>query len=164
MMLLLAGVTDIAGLLDAHMNVVYAARQGARTGAVLNNQQWADCAIVGAIQAVLTSQPSLTLTQITIYQADGTGQDIGTHEIYPGTSNCSAPATAPSPGPIVNGWPSTARNNTTFPSEDSIGVKLTYSYQWQFGLVGSGVYAASDSAIFPLNVAGEPTPLPTGSG
>jgi Flp pilus assembly protein TadG len=164
MMFLLAGVTDIAGLLDGHMNVVYAARQGARTGAVLNNQQWADCAIVGAIHAVLANQPNITLTQITIYQADSTGQDDGTHEIYPGNSNCLAPATAPSPGPIVDGWPSTTRTNTTFPSEDSIGVQLNYSYQWQFGLVGSGTFSTSDFAVFPLNVAGEPTPLPTGAG
>src|SRR5579863_9089228 len=72
-MLLVAGVTDIGTLLDDHVDIVYAARQGARTGAVLGPVAGADCAIVNAVYASLQNQPNLTPTQVTIYDADANG-------------------------------------------------------------------------------------------
>ena len=172
MMFLLTGVTDIAGLLDVHIAVVYAARQGARTGSVMGPVTGADCAIVGAIHASLISQPSLTATQIIIYQATSTtnGKYTGTQnaEIYPGNSDCRGtlietqnpvtlvwtPVT-----PSVNTWPSTTRNNSPF-TEDSLGVEIDYSYQFQFNLLGTN-FSASDYAVVPMNPSGTPTPTPT---
>jgi hypothetical protein len=160
-MFLLAGVTDLAGLLDAHMNVVYAARQGARTGAVMGLQGAADCAVVGAVQAALTFQPNMTLTQIIIFKADPvTGLNTtGFQQIYPGNADC-VNGVLTQAAQAGSNWAPSLRVNTPF-AEDSIGVQLTYSFQWQFNLLGSGTFQAADAAVYPINPAGEPTPIPT---
>ena len=94
-MLLLAGVSDVGGLLDIHIAMVYAARQGARTGAVIGPVTAADCAIVGAVHSVVVNQPNLTVNLITIYQAGADGLSNGNAQYYPGTSDCQG-------GQIVN--------------------------------------------------------------
>src|SRR5215469_293387 len=160
-MLLLAGVTDIAGLLDLHLAVVYAARQGARTGVVMGSQPSADCPIVGAIHAGMSNQPNSTLTLIEIYQSDAYGHPTGSVEYYPGTVDCrggqiintaTGLVQAPLPG---SNWDPSLRNVTPF-FEDSLGVALTFTYQMQFDLVGSSV-SATDYAVYPMNPLAAPT-------
>src|SRR5215467_7071466 len=56
---MIAGVVDVGGLLNDHINIEYATRQAARTGAVLGNQPTADCAIVSAINAAIASVSSV---------------------------------------------------------------------------------------------------------
>lgn len=164
LLFLLVGVTDLAGLLDAHLNLIYAARQGARTGAVLGNKVDADCAIVGAIQSTLAGQPNFTLNQITIFQVDHTtDQPTGLQDVYPGTSQCVASTGLPAPGPttatwLPNGTATPAARNTTEFQEDYIGVTLNYSYTWQFDLFGTGAFQATDTVIFPLDAEIVPTP------
>jgi hypothetical protein len=174
MLLLLVGVTDIAALLDDHESVVYAARQGARTGAVIGPAIGADCAIVGAVHASLVNLPRLQVRKIIIFRALPSGLPNGTNEQgYPGTADCQNgkiidTATGLTITANPNGWPETGvqgdgtpdRNNTAF-FEYSLGVELDYSYTWQFNLIGSGTFDASDAAVFPINPAGLPTPIPT---
>jgi Flp pilus assembly protein TadG len=194
-MLLLAGVVDIGSLLDTHVDIVYAARQGARTGAVVGTAATADCAIIGAVQSTLLNQPNLTVTQIVIYRSTGTtnGQYTGTQlaDIYPGSANCvngaitHAPtivelsvssfiatpvATLPFPTipratptiastPTTNNWPPPNRNVTPF-QEDSIGVEIDYTYQFQFNLLGTS-FSANDFADYAMSPQGINTPVPT---
>jgi Flp pilus assembly protein TadG len=168
-MLLLAGVADIGGLLDIHIAMVYAARQGARTGAVIGkgtgpallaNPLAADCAIVGAVHSVVANQPNLTVSLITIYQVGATGLVTGNAQYYPGTSDCQGgqivnidPVTllsspqSPLPGST---WDPSARLNAPY-TEDSIGVKVDYTYQFQFNLLGAGPFSTSDYAVYPIN-------------
>jgi TadE-like protein len=168
MMPLLVGVTDIAFMLDAHLNVVYAARQGARTGAVLGTgtgSVYPDCAIVGAVHATLLNQSDVTVTQITIYKADANGQDTtGKHQVYQGADYCKTSSGTPtwnSGGPAGGGsWPPSVRSVTAF-TEDSIGVAITYQYQFRFNLWQSGTLTLTDSSVYPMNVDALQTPVPT---
>jgi Flp pilus assembly protein TadG len=163
MMLLLAGVTDIAFMLDAHVNVVYAARQGARTGAALgqgnldpNNKINPDCAILGAVHATLVGQSDVTVTGITIFKADPTtGQpatDGSNQEHFVGTAACPSGPGLQTPSPAPTGsWPATSRNITEF-SEDQLGVKIDYQFQFRFNLWQGGTLNLSDLVAYPMNV------------
>lgn len=158
MMLVLAGATDIAFLEDAHVNVVFAARQGARTGAVLATASTADCAIVGAVEATLINQSDVTLNQITIFQAGANGVPTGNQQVYSGTASCASTGSLTALG--GSNWPPSARKDTAF-QEDSLGVKLDYTYQFRFNLWQGGTLSLTDSAVFSLNPAGYPTPVPS---
>ncbi|HEV2235944.1 MAG TPA: TadE family protein [Ktedonobacterales bacterium] len=170
---LLAGVTDVALLLDAHIAGIYAARQGARTGSVIGAagstvatpNTNADCAIVGAVHSVLVNQPNLTITEITIYKAGPTGQpSTGVAQYYVGTAdcqngqimdtnaaNCTPPATSCSTSALPgSNWDAASRNVTPY-QEDTIGVKIDYSYTFQFDILGSGPFPTSDYAAYPMN-------------
>jgi hypothetical protein len=169
---LLAGVTDVGLLLDAHIAGIYAARQGARTGSVIGPVPQADCAIVGAVHSVLANQPNLTISQITIYKAGSTGQPTsGLAQYYIGTADCqngqivdssnctpSCGGCCPT-GPLTgSNWPPTnpdgtpGRNVTPY-QEDTIGVRIDYSYTFQFDLLGSGPFPTADYAAYPMNPA-----------
>jgi hypothetical protein len=165
-MFLLAGVADVGGLLDIHIAGIYAARQGARTGAVLGNGSTKagpcaspctppDCAIVGAVHSVLVNQPNLTVTQITIYQAGPNGLSTGLAQYYIGTADCQngnivdatdGSATSALPG---SDWDPSIRDVAAY-TEDSIGVKVDYTYQFQFNLFGV-TFPTSDYAVYPIN-------------
>ena len=172
LLFLLIGVTDIATLLDDHEVVVYAARQGARTGAVIGPQANADCAIVGAVRSAMGNVNNLTLTQIIIYNANNADGSMYNNEedVYPGNVDCIGGAiknpanqvVTPSPGtwPPLQANGSVNRNNTPF-NTDSIGVELIYTYQWQFNVFGTPTFTASDAAVFPINPDTIPTPVPT---
>lgn len=159
------GSTDIATLLDDHLNIVYAARTGARVGSVMGANQYADCATVGAIQAALASDQNITLRQIVIYEASSTGAPAGPKEVYAGNTICTS--TSPNSGtlsnaPSVNTWPSTSRDVTPY-TEQSIGVELDYTYTFEFEPLGTGAFNASDFAVMPLEVVinQNVTPTPT---
>lgn len=178
MLFMVVGVTDIATLLDVHESIVYAARQGARTGAVIGPVANADCAIVGAIHSALLNQPNLTITNIYIYQAtdpaNGAGVDgsrgSAKYDQYPGTVDCDATGniintkTGTPQAPLAFNWDPSQRNNTPFsvPSTiDSVGVELDYTYQYQFNLLGTGSLSGLDYSVFQMNPSGLPTPIPT---
>ncbi|HEU0028528.1 MAG TPA: TadE/TadG family type IV pilus assembly protein [Ktedonobacterales bacterium] len=174
---MVVGSTDISTLLDDHLAIVYAARAAARVGSVMGNNQYADCAIIGAVQAALASNRDVTLNQITIYQATKTGA-IATNgssqpleDVYPGSAMCVS--TSPSSGTIsvsatVANWPPggacpACRDATPF-TEQSIGVKLDYTYQFEFTPLGGGTFTSSDYAVMPIEVVinqnATPTPTP----
>ncbi|HEX9036577.1 MAG TPA: TadE/TadG family type IV pilus assembly protein [Ktedonobacterales bacterium] len=160
------GSTDIATLLDDHLNIVYAARAGARVGAVMGANQYADCATIGAIQAALASNHNIQLNGIIIYLPGTNGLPSGPEESYPGNTVCTS--TSPSSGvlsnpPTVNTWPASSRNTTPF-TESSIGIELDYTYTFAFEPLGAGTFTASDFAVMPLEVvinqSSSPTPTP----
>lgn len=173
LLFLIIGVTDIATLLDVHESLVYAARQGARTGAVIGPVAGADCAIVGAVHSALLNQPNLTVSTIYIYQANGSTNGSRTttvYEEYPGFVDCNASGQIVNPqnnqtvAPVVDNWPATTRNDSPFNNPatiDSVGVELDYSYQFQFNVLGTGALTGFDYSVFQMNPAGLPTPIPT---
>jgi hypothetical protein len=178
MMPMVVGVTDISALLDDNVNLVYAARQGARTGAVIGPVAGADCEIVGAIHSTLLNQPDVTLTKITIFQVGHDGSVLGglltpTHEeVYQGSDYCDSTGKFVTPGdPTTDTWPAdpaaascvsdptTCRNVTPF-FEDTIGIRLDFTYSWRFNVLGFATFSGYDIAEYPMNPSGEPTPLP----
>lgn len=174
MLFLIAGLVDIGGLLNDHISIVYAARQGARTGAVLGNAAPAatpystDCAIIGAVQSAMQGMPNVTVVRIHIYNSgpDGSvapGSPIP-EDLYAGNSQCEIvgglPTITSTPGAGNLNWAPAGRNNTAF-SEDSLGVKIDYSYTFQFPLVFTGTFQSSDQAIMPLSPSVIPSNIPT---
>lgn len=172
---LLAGGTNITFLLSDHLSIVYAARQGARTGAVLGNQGGAsgydaDCAIIGAVDAALANMPNLTINQITIYLAGANGTEANTTQEDRYTASGSTPPTCTvtggvstinAPGGTYQGWAPSARNNQPI-TEDSLGVKIDYTYTFQFPIVpGYSSASTFDSAVMPVDPVTVPSPVPT---
>jgi Flp pilus assembly protein TadG len=160
-LVLIAGVVNIGGLLTDHLNIEYAARQGARTAAVLGNQALADCAIIGAIDNALLGMPDLQLDEIVMYRADAAGlsQGSSSETIYPGNTTCAITGGVPSLSqpPTLNNYPPANRQNQPY-TEDSIGVELQYTYTFQFPLLGNGTFSAADHAVMPISPLTVPTP------
>jgi Flp pilus assembly protein TadG len=174
LMFMVIGATDVSTLLDDHLNVVYAARAGARVGSVIGSYApagapyTADCAIIGAVQAALAGSRNVQVTQIAIYDANASGmpQSATLEDIYPGNAVCNADGTI-SPAATQTGWPpadssgTPVRSSTPF-TEDSIGVAITYTYTYQFNPLGGGTFTTTDRAIMPIEiVVGAPTPIST---
>lgn len=166
-MFMIVGATDISTLLDDHLNVVYAARAGARVGSVIGNYYTsaapyvADCAVVGAVQAALTSTRGVQIQQIAIFDSNSQGQPVtpAKQDTYPGNAVCNAngsispPATHTgwAPGPLPGG-----RCNVPF-IEDSIGVSITYTYTFAFNPLGGGTTTPIvDSAVMPIEIVVNP--------
>lgn len=175
MIYLTAGVADVGGLLDDHISLEYAVRQGARTGSVLGNQSNADCAIIDSIDAAVTNMPNLTITEVQIYDAGTNGQILNSSggvplvDDYKGNSpyctvsvSGGTTTTIIAPAATTLNYPPANRNNQPF-NEDSIGVKVSYSYQIQFSFAGffSGSFNAYDYAVMPINPIAIPSPVPT---
>ena len=162
LMLLVAGATDVSTLLTDHLNIVYAARQGARIGSTLGASSAADCGVIGAVQAALAGDAAVSLTQIIIYKSDANGlASAGFEEVYVGSTQCDISTGAPTNAPSVNTWPASMRNNTAF-LEDSLGVELDYRYTFQLNLLGGGSFLSSDHAVVPIEPTLNPTPTSAG--
>ena len=174
LMFMVVGATDVSTLLDDHLNVVYAARAGARVGSVIGNYApggstdfTADCAVLGAVQAALSNSPNVQIQQIAIYKApsDGVYSSSLPQDIYPGNATCASSG-QPSPGASQATWIPQDRSTTPF-TEDSIGVAISYSYSFQFSPLGGTTFASTDYAVMPIEiVVGTPpatTPPPTPS-
>lgn len=181
LMFMIIGATDVSTLLDDHLNIVYAARAGARVGSVIGDYAptgaplTADCAIIGAVQAAIASSRNVQITQIAIYQAPADGvysPKLAYQDIYPGNTTCTSTG-APSQAASTLAWPpggsasppSPPRNTTPF-TEDSIGVAITYTYTFSFNPLGGGTLGPlTDYAVMPIEiVVGTPpaaTPLAT---
>lgn len=157
LLLLVAGATDEAALLNDHLNIVYATRQGARVASVLGTASDADCAAIGAVHAAVANEPNITITRIVIYQAgaDGLPASASAQDVYAGNTVCSviSGSATTTPAAISVGWDPSVRNQTPF-TEDSVGVELDFTYAFQFQLLGSGTLKGTDHAVMPLEVAG----------
>jgi hypothetical protein len=168
-MMMVLGATDISTLLDNHLDVVYAARAGARVGSVIGNYSptgapyTVDCAVIGAVQSALSSTRLVKVQQIAIYKSDPTtGQYSSSlpQDVYPGNTVCNADGTT-TPAATTTTWAPNTRSNTPF-TEDSIGVAITYSYQYQFDLLGIGTFATTDYSVMPIEiVVSTPAPAAT---
>lgn len=175
-MTMVAGATDISTLLDNHLNVVYAARAGARVGAVMGVNQYADCATIGAIQAALAGNRNISVSQIIIYEADANGNPMSSggtvlEDVYPGSASCvstSVNTGTINVSPTVYNWipqacPTGApkcRDVTPF-TEQSIGVEIDYTFTFQFTTLGLGSITTHDYAVMPLEVVINQTATPT---
>jgi hypothetical protein len=162
-MLLVLGATDVATLLDDHLDVVYTARSAARIGSILGTAPATDCAIIGAIRASLSTNRYLQVSRIVIYDAGPDGFPIGSNEdVYAGSAVCNSDATI-SPSAMSLGWPPGQRSTKPL-YEDSIGVEIDYTYTFQLDLLGIGQFSSADRAVMPLEVViGTPIP-PSGVG
>ncbi|HEY8326405.1 MAG TPA: TadE/TadG family type IV pilus assembly protein [Ktedonobacterales bacterium] len=173
LLLLVVGSTDISTLLDDHLDVVYAARAGARIGSVIGNYApagapyTADCAVIGAVESALASTRGVNVSQIAIYKAtnaaNGAYSSSLPQDIYPGNTVCNSDGTT-TPAATTANWPPNApRVNTPF-QEDAIGVAITYTYTYSFNLFNLQSPVVTDWAVMPIEIVVNPvvaTPTPT---
>ena len=168
-LLLLLGMVEFGFIFTHHIGLEYASREGARMGAALasGTSQVActdvDNNVIAALQRVVTSPGSQikvsNISQVQIYRSDSSGNPIGTQ------INTWVPGTGPTvdgvPLQFTNtavGWsacPVGNRNNGANP--DSIGVRLTYTYDFVTPLgnfvaaFGSGHLTMTDKTVMALN-------------
>ena len=163
LMFALAGATDIAALLNDHLNIVYATRTSARVGGTLGNAPQADCAIIGAIRAALSVDHNVQIHQIIIFNPDASGNPIAADEdVYAGNAVCNANGTISPPATTLS-WSPGLRSTTPF-IEDSLGVEIDYSYTFQLNVLGIAQFNSYDRAVMPMEVViGQPLP-PSGVG
>lgn len=166
LLFMLVGATDVASLLNDHLTIIYATRTGARVGATLGTAPQADCAIVGSLQAALANDHNITLNRIVIFKSDANGNPIAANEdIYPGNATCTVSGVSATISPAASSltWPPGSRGTTPF-TEDSIGIEVDYSYNFQLNVLGVGSFTSYDRAVMPLEVViGAPLP-PSGVG
>jgi hypothetical protein len=185
-MLLLLGMLEFGFVFDQNLTLEYATREGARTGSALANgggplgcgsgqspnASTVDPQIMAAVRRVLLSPGSrvqlvadLTLgTEVRIWKADPTGLPVS------GSVNIWR-YTGPGTGPVVdtqrigfteisNTWAACSRSNGGTSGPDSIGVSLTYTYNFQTPLAGiirflggssAGKLTMTDKTVMALN-------------
>lgn len=176
LMFMVTGATDVSTLINDHLDVVYAARAGARVGSVIGNYSptaapyTADCAIIGAVQAALSGSRDIQISQIAIYQAplNGVYSSTADQDVYPGNAVCNADGSI-TPSASKTGWPPGGGNggnppprSTTPFQEDSVGVAISYTYTYQFPLLGVTSFSSTDYAVMPIEiVVGTPVAQPT---
>jgi Flp pilus assembly protein TadG len=154
LLLLLGGVTDLAMLLNDHLAVAYAARQGVLAAAMAGTDALADCDALAAVASATQGLPGMTVTRIVLYESASDGQPVGgagstaKADVYVGNPGCANPVTPPSPSP--GNWLPAARDATLF-TASSIGIEIDYQYAWQTTLVATGTLSVTDDAVMPIS-------------
>lgn len=182
-MLILVSMLEFGFLFNHDLTLQYATREGARVGSALacgatatnatcdsvftTAPREVDPYVVAAVQRILEAGGSpidmSNVTAITIYKADATGDVVsGRTDVW---------KYAKAGGPTIdgqkldfarfgsNGWPDTTpRQNGVSP--DSIGVSISYTYQWVtplgsllrfLGGAGAGSTPIADRTVMALN-------------
>ena len=191
LMLLLLGMLEFGYAFNHNLTIGLATREGARTGAALASGGVSTCTgwtdpnkidaqIIGGIQRILKSPGSdvvfkapsppyaantYTISQIRIFKADSSGNQIGSYVnvwVYtPGAGPDLDPGTGQD---ILDfsqqsvGWPACSRLNGASP--DSIGVQIRYTYYletplasfltWMHGNQGPTIQM-NDQTVMVLN-------------
>jgi len=151
---MLAGVLDLGALLDAHLAVTYAARQGALGAAAAGNAATADCDALGAVAVAIGTHTGLAVTRISIYQPGSDGLPLGGlgssayADVYAGDPGCASEASAPV-AQATNWLP--ASRVPAFTPPAMLGVEIDYTYTWQTPLIASGTLSVVDHVVVPLN-------------
>lgn len=182
-MVLLLGMLEFGFAFTHNLTLEYATREGARVGsAMVNgggklgcgvgespNAANVDPLIIAAVERVLTSPGSaISLAQIPsirIYKSTAAGVEAGPVNVW--TQTLGAGPTPPGGtqplnfSPSSTSWTVCSRTNSTAGvGPDSIGVSLTYAYQFTTGLkaissfAGGGVgptIGMSDRTVMALN-------------
>jgi hypothetical protein len=151
--IMLGGVLDLGGLLDTHLAITYAARQGALVAAAAGADSAADCDALAAIAVALGNRPGLTVKQISIYQPGNDGLPLGGlgsstfADVYAGDPGCLNAASVPT-AQAMN-WPPSSRTPTYTPPT-MLGIEIDYAYSWQSALIALSPLAISDHVVVPL--------------
>jgi len=161
-LLILLGMLEFGFAFNHHMTLEYATREGARAGAAMVDGSQIDTTcggtritaanvdplIIAAVERVLQSPGSMVdmaqITDVQIYKVSTDGATVGPANVWkyrPGDAlNPAVPCVLPAqtldfyPAPTTPLWNATTRNNGATP--DSIGVSITYTYQFRSALGG----------------------------
>lgn len=148
---LVVSVAELGFIFGKLSSLGYATREGARTGSALAQGYQADClanatnnkvdgVLVGAVQRILKSPDAGIdldkVQQIRIFKADGSGAETSPYvNIWTYVGTGAGPDIDPGAGgefidfaPQSVAWPACSRQNG--PTYDSIGVTVTYTYDF----------------------------------
>lgn len=143
LLLVIFGTIEFCFLYQSANTVNFAAREGARVGAVLGpTDSAADSKIITAIFNATSGGSALLFSQIKmieIFKSNESGS------VPPPLSSCAQVSAPPyedvydgqgnaCPGTL--GWPPSARN-ATFNSADYLGVRITFDYNWVTSFVSA---------------------------
>jgi hypothetical protein len=161
-LLILLGMLELGFAFNHHITLEYATREGARAGAAMVDGSQIDTTcggttitaanvdplIIAAVQRVLKSPGSMVdmgqITAVRIYKVSNSGLTIGPENVWQyRAGNVGNPA-VPCISPIerldfyelTHGWDTTAAARSNGPTPDSIGVSITYTYQFRSALGG----------------------------
>lgn len=137
--LVVFGIIEFCFLYESIDTVNFAAREGARVGAVLGpTDSAADTKIIQAIQAATSGGSSLLFSQIQkieIFKSDANGTvpapfagctSATNEDVYDGQGNLCGTAN----------WPPGVRS-ATFNAADYLGVRITFVYNWVTSFVSA---------------------------
>jgi hypothetical protein len=165
-LLILLGMLEFGFAFNHNMTLEYATREGARAGSAAANGTMKDSScvdsvtgvarpfgpadvdplVIAAVQRILKSPGTMVdmakITNITIYAAQADGTPVaGTSNVWPTAIGAGAnvPCVYPAQkmdfsAPATLNWPASTRDNGATP--DSIGVSITYTYQFRSALGG----------------------------
>jgi hypothetical protein len=159
-LLILLGMLEFGFAFNHNLTLETATREGARAGAAMadGSQKDVTCGdgtkltaanvdplIIAAVQRVLESPGSMIdraqVTSITIYKVSYTGTVMGLSNTWTRTIGAgpAIPCVSPTQNldfspPASPGWPAASRTLGATP--DSIGVSITYTYQFRSALGG----------------------------
>jgi hypothetical protein len=161
-LLILLGMLEFGFAFNHNLTLQYATREGARAGAAMVDGSQIDTTcggttitpanvdplIIAAVQRVLRSPGSMIdmaqVTSVRIFKVSNSGATSGPENVWsyrPGNvGNPAVPCVSPTERldfyELTHGWDTTAaaRNNGATP--DSIGVSITYTYQFRSALGG----------------------------
>lgn len=142
-MLILIGLLEFGLMLNHHLTLQYATREGARTGAAVGsggdnqnpcNTVPPDPQIVAAVQRILEANGSpivmASIGQIRIYKADTNGNELGPVDTWTYNKGAGPPVDGQNLDfvPGGTGWPACSRSNIQ--PADSVGVSISYTYNY----------------------------------
>lgn len=140
LLMVIFGTIEFCFLYQSLNTVNFAAREGARVGAVLGpTDAGADNKIYQAIQTATSGGSGLLFSQIQmieIFKSNESGAvpaplascaQTANEDVYDGQGNAC-------PGTL--GWPPSVRN-ATFNSADYLGVRITFAYNWVTSFVSA---------------------------
>jgi Flp pilus assembly protein TadG len=143
LLLVIFGILEFCFLYESIDTANFAAREGARIGAVLGpSDSGADSKILQAIQTATSSGVGLLFSQIRtieIFKSDQNGT------VPPPLTSCAQVSTPPYEDvydgqgnlcPGTPGWPPSVRS-ATFNASDYLGVRITYVYNWVTSFVSA---------------------------
>jgi Flp pilus assembly protein TadG len=167
-MVLLVAVIEYGFLMNANLASSYATRDASLVAAEAGNNTGADCAILKKIEDDINgpSAPS-NITNVQIYWADATtgailGSNVNTYvrsTITTISCNIGGVAFTLPYSKTTNGYPEANRCNVINGSScasghsglDTIGVQITYQYQWHTPLKGLLGFSGSGWTIVKSN-------------
>jgi len=143
LLLVIFGTIEFCFLYQSLNTVDFAAREGARVGAVLGpTDATADSKIIQAIFAATSNGTGLLFSQIQMIEIFRSSEN---GSVPPPLASCAQQATPPfedvydgqgnaCPGTL--GWPPSARN-AVLNSADYLGVRITFAYNWVTSFVSA---------------------------
>ncbi len=137
--LVIFGIIEFCFLYQSLNTVSFAAREGARVGAILGpTSATADTQIIQAIQNATANGTGLlfsSLQKIEIFKSDQNGTapaltagctPSANEDVFDGQGNACPPAN----------WPPSSRS-ATFNAQDYLGVRITFFYNWVTSFVSA---------------------------